>query len=126
MNKKLTPSEALEKAKDIISDYSSAYMNENVPESEIYGTRKEKYKEYTEKDSMLYNQLDIIGTALKALEIMKEKKVNVQYFQSCLECNWDYELFEKWCQDNAPYEENTPYVHSMTKEEFDLLKEGLL
>lgn len=57
--------EALEKAKDIIFDYSSAYMNENVPESEIYGTRKEKYKEYAEKDSMLYSQLDIIEKELK-------------------------------------------------------------
>ena len=34
MNKGL---EALEKAKDIISDYSGAYMNLNVPESQIYG-----------------------------------------------------------------------------------------
>ena len=53
--------EALEKAKDIIFDYSSAYMNLNVPESEIYGSKKgNAYKEYDEKNNDLYKQLGIM------------------------------------------------------------------
>lgn len=62
---------------------------------------------------------------LKALEIIKEKEVNVSHFKSCLSVGWDYALFERYCGDNDPYGENPPYQHPMTQDEFLSLKEAL-
>ena len=71
------------------------------------------------------NCLETIEAALKALEIIKEKEVNIQYFKICLEVHWDYDLFEEHCRENNEWEDDTPYKYSMKKEEFDLLKEVL-
>lgn len=62
---------------------------------------------------------------LKALEIIIEKEVNIQNFKICLSAKWEYELFEENCSDNDEYNEMPPYKHSMTKEQFDLLREVL-
>lgn len=62
----------------------------------------------------------------ETLDIIKEKDVNIQHFKSCLKFDWDYELFEKNCQDNNEWEEYPPYRHSMTKEEFEIVKGALL
>lgn len=67
----------------------------------------------------------VIEKELNALDIIIEKKVNIQYFISSLEVGWSYELFEQYCQDNAEWEEFPPYVHSMTKEQFEIVKEVL-
>ena len=49
---------------------------------------------------------------LQALEIIKDKKVNLEY----LKCCDTYEQYKTICS----------YWNEITKEEFDLLKEGLL
>ena len=75
------------------------------------------HKEYVSRD---------VFRNLKALEIIKEKEVNVQNFLMCLRIGWEYELFERDCQDNDDWNETPPYRHPMTKEQFELLKEVLL
>lgn len=70
--------------------------------------------------------MENIYRCIKALEIIKEKQVNVENLKICLSCKWEYELFEQECSDNNEYNELSPYKHSMTKEQFDLLKGVLL
>lgn len=79
--------------------------------------------DYTYKDKE--REVAIIEKELKALEIIKKKEVDINSFGVYLSVGWDYNLFEKYCGDNSPYEEHPPYQHSMTKDEFDLLKEVL-
>ena len=89
MSKELTPLEALERLRP-----KTTY--------EPYYTRSEKR-----------HYCDIIETALKALEIIKEKMVNINtLIHHCL-CLADYNKF----QAQRKYE--------LTQEEFDLLKEVL-
>lgn len=89
---------------------------------------REDYQKLEEKVNDLeriIKEPDTTIKKLKAFEIIKEKEVNVQYFKMCLEVGWDYDLFEEHCRDNNEWEEDPPYKHSMTKEEYDLLKEVL-
>ena len=121
MNKGL---EALEKAKDIISDYSGAYMNLNVPESQIYGTKKgNEYKDYEEKDNELYKQLGVIETELKRLEkqgeilrIIISKRIDFDKLQRCANA---YEYNTEVNIENS-YEETTR--QHITQEEYDTLE----
>ena len=71
-----------------------------------------------------YRQLAV--KRLLAFEIIIDKEVNVEIFKMCLSCDWSYELFESECTDNNGYNEVTPYKHSMTNEQFNLLKDVLL
>ena len=72
----------------------------------------------------------IIEKALKALEIIKEKRVNVEEFIEMFE-DWKEITYEEWI---IYYEENGYYIQGnedfdynrLAKEEFDLLKEVLL
>lgn len=102
-NKELTALEAYERLCNHL-DYDDDYM----------------YNGSYEEDN------EVIEKSLKALEIIKEKEVNIQYFKICLEVHWDYDLFEEHCRENNEWEDDTPYKYSMKKEEFDLLKEVLL
>jgi hypothetical protein len=63
-------------------------------------------------------QYRIIETALKALEIIIKKKVNIGHLLSCIKC----EIIENPLSFyNEQYEEN----RRLTQEELDLLKEVL-
>ena len=72
----------------------------------------------------------IIEKALKALEIIKEKGVNVEEFIEMFE-DWKEITYEEWI---IYYEENGYYIQGnedfdynrLAKEEFDFLKEVLL
>ena len=72
----------------------------------------------------------IIEKALKALEIIKEKRVNVEEFIEMFE-DWKEITYEEWI---IYYEENGYYIQGnedfdynrLAKEEFDFLKEVLL
>lgn len=143
MSKGITPLEAYKK----ISDYCEKWLTFDE-ELKIIETALKNYEELTSKPVILYGRTHghtqaLIDTIcknykevkitnledekkLKAFEIIKEKEVNVQEFKNCLEECWDYEMCEKYCQDNDEWEENPPYSHSMKKEEFDLLREVLL
>ena len=76
------------------------------------------------------NSFEIIEKALKALEIIKEKRVNVEEFIEMFE-DWKEITYEKWI---IYYEENGYYIQGnedfdynrLTQEEYDLLKEVLL
>lgn len=58
------------------------------------------------------NEYKIIEKELKALEIIKDKRVNLEYLKCC-------ETYEQYCLICS-------YGNEITKEEFDLLKEILL
>ena len=62
------------------------------------------------------NEYKIIEKELKALEIIKEKRVDIEF------------LFEEWEEQSEYALENYNMNHEieLTKEEFDLLKEILL
>ena len=72
----------------------------------------------------------IVEKALKALEIIKEKRVNVEEFIEMFE-DWKEITYEEWI---IYYEENGYYIQGnedfdynrLAKEEFDFLKEVLL
>ena len=71
-----------------------------------------------------------VEKALKALEIIKEKRVNVEEFIEMFE-DWKEITYEEWI---IYYEENGYYIQGnedfdynrLAKEEFDFLKEVLL
>ena len=75
----------------------------------------------------LFETLDFLSVEkeLKALEIIKEKEVDIMSFKRRLEIGWDYNLFEEHCLDNNEYEENPSYRSHITQEEYDLLREVL-
>lgn len=89
-----------------------------------YETSKELKAFYELKESIEYKggdfycaneqRLNIIETALKALEIIKEKEVAIQYLKE----SETEEIYNQWAW----------FVNkeSLTKEEFELLKEVLL
>ena len=64
----------------------------------------------------LQNDKDIIEKELKALEIIKNKGLNVAYLKSWL-AKSTYEEYQ---------EEHKGTIYEITKEEYDLLKEVLL
>lgn len=78
----------------------------------------EKLRQNFKDDSHLfdYELFDIIETALKALEIIKEKRVNVHLLVLS-------DSLEKY---NFKYNFNLLSYRKLTKEEYDLLKEVLL
>ena len=75
-------------------------------------------------------EISIIEKALKALEIIKEKRVNVEEFIEMFE-DWKEITYEEWI---IYYEENGYNIQGnedfdynrLAKEEFDFLKEVLL
>ena len=81
-------------------------------------------------EMFISNSFEIIEKALKALEIIKEKRVNVEEFIEMFE-DWKEITYEEWI---IYYEENGYYIQGnedfdynrLAKEEFDLLKEVLL
>ena len=83
------------------------------------------------KDWGWNKELSTIETALKALEIIKEKKVNVDYFfYSCVKGNWSYEdyLDEVNNIDNLEFCGHYCFPKKqpiLTQEEYELLKEVL-
>lgn len=74
-----------------------------------------------------------IERALQALDVIISKEVDVTEFKICLYLNWGYDTFEQHCLDKARFfiDKNSlsdqlhPYKHSMTEEEFDLVKEAI-
>ena len=72
------------------------------------------------RDTKLY---EIIETALKALEIIKEKRVNVDVFLIRVKKDTDYKEYKRLC---CLYKIMTFSEKELTQEEYDLLKEVLL
>ena len=75
-------------------------------------------------------EIEQVKKSLEALEIIKEKRVNVEEFIEMFE-DWKEITYEKWI---IYYEENGYYIQGnedfdynrLTQEEYDLLKEVLL
>lgn len=91
-------------------------------ELEAFTNIKDEMLEWTEGYE---EDLDIIKSALKALEIIKEKQVNVQNFKNaCLTMSYEQYLF-MW-KDGCFMGIMLTSKTMLTQEEFDLLKEVLL
>jgi len=71
------------------------------------------YKNKLQSSSQTFrpNGFDIIETALKGIEIIKDKRVNLEYLKCC-------ETYRQYCLVCS-------YGNEITQEEFDLLKEVL-
>lgn len=102
--------EALQRIKD---DHEAAYIGNLDGET------------FLDEHPDVLSDYDTVEKRLQAFDIIEEKEVNIQYFKSALEMGYGYELCEEECQDNSPFEEFPPYKHSMTEDEFNLLKEVL-
>ena len=64
------------------------------------------------------NEIETIRKSLKALEIIKEKRIDIEsFYSSFIESDYDYNFYEKRYGTYGKYE--------LTEEEFDLLKEIL-
>lgn len=106
MNKKLSPLEALYKVKDLLfceMDEENYEEETNIIEAAL--------KEYElMKDIRITARFDLaqVNKEHKALEIIKDKEVNVEIFNSCPNL----------------YEYNN-WATQLTQEEFDLLREVL-
>ena len=68
-------------------------------------------------------QRNIVKTALKALEIIKEKRVNVDELWFIFQCEKTHEQYDGLFEYNDVYT-YVPKVQ-LTREEYDLLKEVL-
>lgn len=100
MNKELTPLEALRKL----------YWDKAVNNEYGYNGRSKENNEKFYQECKELN--DIIEKELKALEIIKSKRVNLEF----LKCSENYEQYCLICS----------YGNEISKEEYDLLKEVLL
>ena len=83
-----------------------------TPEQALKDLREDAERHSFEQRQHLNKRLDIIETALKALEIIKEKEVNVFIFLH----SGDLETYNDVVEDNR----------KLTQEEYNLLKEVLL
>ena len=64
----------------------------------------------------IHGSFEIIETALKALEIIKEKNVDIEYIKTCFyEEKGGLEKYDSWVRHDEDKE--------LIQEEFDLLKE---
>lgn len=73
----------------------------------------EQFKEKWVQDNLAMTfELNVAKHKLKALEIIKEKRVNIEYIKCC-------DTYEQYCLICS-------YANEITQEEFDLLKEVLL
>lgn len=69
---------------------------------------------------------NLIETALKAFEIIKEKEVDIHNFKEVIiKQNWTYEQYLD--EENAPNTSGHQFAYKLlTQEEYDLLREVLL
>ena len=103
MIKELTPLEALKEIRDKIGDKM------------LFCAWNDKGDSYSKKIT-ISDYCDIIEKPLKALEIIKEKKVDIQLL---------FDLFEDNRNDYRDYNESNE-CRWLKKKEYDLLKEVLL
>ena len=81
-----------------------------------------------------HNEICDVEKELKALEIIKEKRVDVlvlvQYMKEKPNDTWALESYNHYCEDkkNCKYYDGRDYLKpkSLTQEEYELLKEVLL
>ena len=117
MSKELSPLEALEK----LTNYKCSCMSEKIKckevietalkISEYYKMLCEVYIYFIHDPDRKYSVLEL-GKTIKALEIIKEKEVNVFIFLH----SGDLETYNDMVEDNR----------KLTNVEYDLLKEALL
>lgn len=83
----------------------------------------EELKQRDRDDPRLFFEelLDIIEKDLKALEIIKEKRINVRAFLKCCHREDGLTIYNNQCDDRQEKESK-----ELTQEEYDLLKEVLL
>ena len=91
------------------------------------GNNDDQYQKYnlTSPRAIIEKELKDGAKHKKALDIIVAKEVDVMSFKCCLDVGWDYDLFENNCQDSNSWNEDPPYKHHMTEEEFELVKEEL-
>ena len=95
------------------SDYGHNIDHGTItPEQALKDLREDAKRHFFEQRQHLNKRLDIIENALKVLEIIKEKEVNVFIFLH----SGDLETYNDMVEDNR----------KLTQEEYDLLKEELL
>lgn len=127
MNKELTPLEALEKIKNRFDNHE-LYRNTDLQnELNIIETALKDYELLIMTSNIIKNNIkDIpredITKKLKALEIIKEKQVDVGRFILIINTWFDDDFALHRYND---YLENDLDKWKLTKEEFDLLKEVL-
>ena len=111
MSKELSPLKALQVIKN--SDNARYYCVE-IDIIEYALKEMEKVKEHNIR---IYEELQANETKLKALQIIKEKRVRVPFLQ---------DLLKSGLSDEEVLEEYNANCDEITKDEYDLLKEVLL
>ena len=89
-------------------------MNRELSPLEVSNQLKEFVLEFVKNGldrRFIHGSFDIIETALKALDIIKNKRVNIEYIKCCE----TYEQYQTICS----------YWNEITQVEFNLLKESL-
>jgi len=98
-------------AEDLSGD--NYYINDNA--SKDFDIIENALKRLDELDTWINQsnttKIKALNNKLKALEVIKEKKVNLEYIKCCE----NYEQYKTVCS----------YWNEITQEEFDLLKETL-
>lgn len=126
MNKKLAPLQAFE---NIIVDLTPHLKNANTEEIKIV---KNTLKN-VERLKSTYGNLDNVNYLLekenkyykKALEIIKNKRVDVGWFIECLSCGKPLEVYNDRYDKIRSYDGKDYHFMQLTQEEYDLLKEVL-
>lgn len=112
MSKELSPLEALSK---LYLAYGPAHQITFKKRYKLKEIIKAALKDYEKKTKLAkeYADVDNVAKRLKALEIIKEKQVNVQWIMVCDTYKDYYKRFNEF------------FIEYLTQEEFDLLKEVL-
>lgn len=105
--------------------------DESLEDDKLFSIVETALKENVELKKMIRNFNEAIGEPqiitptiekkLKALEIIKEKEVNISFFMMYIKEDYCYEWYEKDHKAMFPATKKL-----LTQEEFDLLKEVLL
>lgn len=122
MSKEITLFEALEilwNAKQVCSDSCSSMCN-HCQKNRARKIIETALKDYEKKTKLTkeYKDVDNVTKRLRALDIIIEKRVDVDYLISCIEQDISSLLFyNQYCEEN--------HCPILTQKEYDLLKEVL-
>lgn len=123
INKELAPLKALETIKNAPTIYvgcGSDIYTRYSHECKLIETALKDYEKKT-KLAKEYADVNNVAKRLKALEIIKNKRVNVRAFLKCCQMEDGLTIYNNQCDDKQEKESK-----ELTQEEYDLLKEVLL
>lgn len=116
INKELAPLKALE----ILKKRQWVDIEHYTALCEFIETALKDYEKKT-KLAKEYADINNVAKRLKALEIIKNKRVNVRAFLKCCQMEDGLTIYNNQCDDKQEKESK-----ELTQEEYDLLKEVLL